>query len=195
MRTVVGCHARELPGRRRCEHPAAAVNMASRMMSTGAEGRAHVSAAVAAALREPQGVGAVMPRLEARYRGKTAVKGKGDVDTYWLVHPTLGGTESGTGANHTVIDTVSAPSEATTTGFHVPGQVMFTVCATGSVLGGHDLHMQTSSNAAAVTYRPCIGCIYGSGIRWSCLGWSHIGCPDFGCTDVRSSDIRWSCFR
>lgn len=56
------------------------------MMSTGAEGRAHISAAVAAALQEPQGADATMPRLEAQYRGSTAVKGKGDVDTYWLLH-------------------------------------------------------------------------------------------------------------
>ena len=56
------------------------------MMSTGAEGRAHISAAVAAALQEPQDTDATMPRLEAQYRGTTAVKGKGDVDTYWLLH-------------------------------------------------------------------------------------------------------------
>ena len=69
-----------------------AVNMASRMMSTGQEGRVHVSAAIAAVLQAPRdpAIEPTMPHLEVMHRGKIPVKGKGDVDTYWLVHPTLG---------------------------------------------------------------------------------------------------------
>lgn len=71
-----------------------AVNMASRMMSTGLEGRVHLSPSVAAVLREPRSrdaeENATMPRLEIAFRGKTPVKGKGELETYWLVHPVLG---------------------------------------------------------------------------------------------------------
>lgn len=52
----------------------------------------HVSAAVAAVLQAPRdpAVEPTMPHLEVLHRGKIPVKGKGDVDTYWLIHPTLG---------------------------------------------------------------------------------------------------------
>ena len=54
------------------------VNTASRMESTGAPGRVQVSATTAALLREA-GVHAL------EYRGKVAAKGKGELDTYWLL--------------------------------------------------------------------------------------------------------------
>eukprot|EP00741_Cyanophora_paradoxa_P023115 tig00021537_g22325.t1 len=53
-----------------------AVNVASRMESSGAPGRVHVSAAVEARLRE---------RFELEPRGSVHVKGKGPMETFFLV--------------------------------------------------------------------------------------------------------------
>ena len=55
------------------------VNTASRMESTGEAGRIQVSAATAELLRAGGGAHAL------RYRGKVAAKGKGELDTFWLL--------------------------------------------------------------------------------------------------------------
>jgi class 3 adenylate cyclase/type IV secretory pathway VirB2 component (pilin) len=59
------------------------VNTASRMESTGSPGRVQVSATTASLLRA-----AGCHALE--YRGKVAAKGKGDMDTYWLLARSTG---------------------------------------------------------------------------------------------------------
>ena len=68
--------------------------MASRMMSTGMPGRVHLSSAVADALSHEPDSNITnfppIPRLAVEPRGKVFVKGKGEVDTFWLLHPTLG---------------------------------------------------------------------------------------------------------
>lgn len=60
-----------------------AVNTASRMESTGLPGRIQVSETTAALLRAGG-----CHSLE--HRGKVAAKGKGELDTYWLLHRTQG---------------------------------------------------------------------------------------------------------
>ncbi|ELU14714.1 hypothetical protein CAPTEDRAFT_158426 [Capitella teleta] len=54
------------------------VNMASRMESTGEPLKIHVSQDTQQAIRH-------FPEFLLSYRGKTPVKGKGEIDTYWLV--------------------------------------------------------------------------------------------------------------
>jgi class 3 adenylate cyclase/ligand-binding sensor domain-containing protein len=60
------------------------VNTASRMESHGAAGRIHLSAATRAHL----GIG-----FELEARGPIAVKGKGTMETFWLLRPDVGATE------------------------------------------------------------------------------------------------------
>jgi len=60
-----------------------AVNTASRMESTGTPGRVQCSEATARLLQDAE-------TFELEYRGKTAAKGKGEMDTYWLVGRTSG---------------------------------------------------------------------------------------------------------
>lgn len=66
------------------------VNMASRMMSTGLEGHVHLSEAVANKIKAAQhALDDSYPLFTVAHRGKTPVKGKGEIDTYWLVAPTI----------------------------------------------------------------------------------------------------------
>ncbi|CAF4956250.1 unnamed protein product, partial [Rotaria socialis] len=56
------------------------INTASRITTTGEAGRVHVSDTSYALLRES-------PYFEIQSKGKTELKGKGTVETYWLVGP------------------------------------------------------------------------------------------------------------
>ena len=86
------------------------VNVASRMMSTGEEGRIQCSPAAVAAMRDGAGGAdelddALADRgLTLAYRGLVKVKGKGDMPTHWL--QALGGDGSA--------DVLSAPDDAAT---------------------------------------------------------------------------------
>ena len=82
--------------------------MASRMMSTGMPGRVHLSPAVADALNHEPDSNITnfppIPRLAVEPRGKVFVKGKGEVDTFWLLHPTLGvGTRDNMSDGHSSV--------------------------------------------------------------------------------------------
>ncbi|CAF4082159.1 unnamed protein product, partial [Rotaria magnacalcarata] len=56
------------------------INTASRITTTGEPGRVHVSDTSYALLRES-------PYFEIQSKGKTELKGKGTVETYWLIGP------------------------------------------------------------------------------------------------------------
>lgn len=119
------------------------VNVASRMMSTGAEGRVHASMAVAAALRSrphprcllrPPSPVAVVPR------GETFVKGKGLLETFWLEQLSEGATTALVERPNPGLYLPSAPAQASgSSGLPNNAETLSTHFSTQSIFRAHKL--------------------------------------------------------